>query len=134
MNNDRIEVNNLPILGNTFPSNFLYKHAGRIMQYPDFAIIELVANCWDAGATSINIHWPKNEQDDLVVEDNGIGIPKKDQNNVGKKFFRAGNSISVAGTGIGIYLTKNFIDLLEGKLIIESKENSGTTVTIILKI
>ena len=69
----------------------------------------------------------------IRVVDNGIGIPKNDQENVGKKFFRAGNSISVAGTGIGIYLTKNFIDLLEGKLIIESKENFGTTVTIILK-
>lgn len=78
MNNDRIEVNNLPTLGNTFGSNFLYKHAGRIMQYPDFAIIELVANCWDAGATSINIHWPKNEQDDLVVEDNGIGMTEEE--------------------------------------------------------
>ena len=69
----------------------------------------------------------------IRVVDNGIGIPKKDQENIGKKFFRAGNSISVAGTGIGIYLTKNFIDLLEGKLIIDSKENFGTTVTIILK-
>jgi signal transduction histidine kinase len=39
----------------------------------------------------------------------------------------------VAGTGIGIYLTKHFIDLLAGKIIIESKENFGTAVTIILQ-
>jgi len=69
----------------------------------------------------------------IRVIDNGIGIPEKDLNNVGKKFFRAGNSISVAGTGIGIYLTKHFIDLLEGKFIIDSQEGKGTTVTVILK-
>ena len=59
----------------------------------------------------------------IRVIDTGIGIPAKDLENIGKKFFRAGNSILVAGTGIGIYLTKHFIDLLAGKIIIESKEN-----------
>jgi len=48
------------------------------MQLPEFAIIELVANCWDAGATSINIHWPKNEQDNLLIEDNGIGMTEEE--------------------------------------------------------
>ena len=69
----------------------------------------------------------------IRVIDSGIGIPTKDLDSIGKKFFRAGNSISVAGTGIGIYLTKHFIDLLAGKIIIESKENFGTAVTIILQ-
>jgi signal transduction histidine kinase len=69
----------------------------------------------------------------IRVIDTGIGIPAKDLESVGKKFFRAGNSISVAGTGIGIYLTKHFIDLLAGKIIIESKENFGTVVTVILQ-
>ncbi len=69
----------------------------------------------------------------IRVIDTGIGIPAKDLENIGKKFFRAGNSILVAGTGIGIYLTKHFIDLLAGKIIIESKENFGTVVTVILQ-
>lgn len=69
----------------------------------------------------------------IRIIDYGIGIPQKDLQNVGKKFYRATNSLSVAGTGIGIYLTKHFIDLLSGKLIIDSKENFGTNVTIILK-
>lgn len=103
----------------------------------DHAFSNIISNAIKYSHTNSFVKIIGKKLDDCIairVIDNGIGIPKKDQNNVGKKFFRAENSISVAGTGIGIYLTKNFIDLLEGKLIIESKENSGTTVTIILKI
>ncbi|PZU94191.1 MAG: hypothetical protein DCE90_15085 [Pseudanabaena sp.] len=58
----------------TFSSNFLYKHAGRIIQRSDFAIIELVANCWDAGARNVKIQYPSHEDDLLVIEDDGIGM------------------------------------------------------------
>lgn len=102
----------------------------------DHAFSNIISNAIKYSHTNSFVKIIGKKLDDCIairVVDNGIGIPKNDQDNIGKKFFRAGNSISVAGTGIGIYLTKNFIDLLEGKLIIESKENCGTTVTIILK-
>jgi signal transduction histidine kinase len=102
----------------------------------DHAFSNIISNAIKYSHTNSFVKIIGKNLDDCIairVVDNGIGIPKNDQDNIGKKFFRAGNSISVAGTGIGIYLTKNFIDLLEGKLIIESKENCGTTVTIILK-
>ena len=38
----------------------------------------------------------------ISIIDSGIGIPKSDLKNVGNKFFRASNAISVSGTGIGI--------------------------------
>ncbi len=68
----------------------------------------------------------------IKVRDYGIGIPANDLKKIGTKFFRAENSIAVAGTGIGIYLTKNFIELLKGKFNISSNENSGTLVEVIL--
>lgn len=68
----------------------------------------------------------------LRVIDEGIGIPKEDLENVGQKFFRAKNTLSVAGTGIGLYLTKHFIELHGGNVLIESEANVGTSVTIIL--
>lgn len=66
----------------------------------------------------------------LRVIDQGIGIPKEDLESIGKKFFRAKNSLAVAGTGIGIYLTKHFIELHGGDVLIESEINVGTSVTI----
>ena len=70
----------------------------------------------------------------IKVQDYGIGIPSSEIEKIGSKFFRASNSIAQAGTGIGIYLTKNFIELLGGKFNLKSKENFGTLVEVILPI
>jgi signal transduction histidine kinase len=102
----------------------------------DHAISNIISNATKYSRNNSHVKIIGKIFDDCIairVIDTGIGIPAKDLENVGKKFFRAGNSISVAGTGIGIYLTKHFIDLLAGKIIIESKENFGTVVTVILQ-
>ena len=102
----------------------------------DHAISNIISNAIKYSRNNSHVKIIGKILDDCIairVIDTGIGIPTKDLENIGKKFFRAGNSISVAGTGIGIYLTKHFIDLLAGKIIIESKENFGTVVTVILQ-
>lgn len=60
--------------GPKFPGNFIYRHAGRIAIHPDFAIVELVANAWDAAASTVKITWPKDEDQLLSIEDNGLGM------------------------------------------------------------
>ena len=70
----------------------------------------------------------------LKVIDTGIGIPKEDLERIGTKFFRAQNTLSVAGTGIGLYLTKHFIELHSGSVAIESELNVGSTITAFLPI
>ncbi|MCE3254819.1 MAG: sensor histidine kinase/response regulator hybrid protein [Rickettsiaceae bacterium] len=74
----------------------------------------------------------EEEGDNIVIKvaDSGIGIPKNDLEKIGNKFFRAKNTVSVAGTGIGLYLTKHFIELHNGTLLMESELNVGTTVTV----
>jgi signal transduction histidine kinase len=76
----------------------------------------------------------ENNNIEIKVQDYGIGIPSNEIDKIGSKFFRASNSIAQAGTGIGIYLTKNFIELLGGKFSLTSKENTGTLVKVILPI
>lgn len=68
----------------------------------------------------------------IRVVDQGIGIPQDDLKNIGTKFFRAKNTLSVAGTGIGLYLTKHFIEMHGGSVVVDSEINVGTSVTIIL--
>lgn len=68
----------------------------------------------------------------IRITDQGIGIPKDDLINIGQKFFRAKNTLSVAGTGIGLYLTKHFIELHGGDVLIESEVGVGTSVTVTL--
>jgi len=64
----------------------------------------------------------------ICVKDDGIGISEHDQDRVYEKFFRASNTITeeVIGTGLGLYLTKNIMDQLEGKIWFKSIEDVGT--------
>ncbi len=68
----------------------------------------------------------------LKITDSGIGIPEDDLQRIGKKFFRAKNTLSIAGTGIGLYLAKYFTELHSGSVLIESTLDVGTTITIVL--
>jgi hypothetical protein len=61
----------LPLL---FEENFLISHAGQIIQDPRFAIIELIANCWDAGATQVEISYPNSTGETFFIKDNGTGM------------------------------------------------------------
>jgi hypothetical protein len=58
-----------------FGEGFLKDHAGLIINDPKIALVELVANCWDAGADRVDISWPKQSQpDSFAIRDNGIGM------------------------------------------------------------
>lgn len=63
------------------------------------------------------------------VEDTGIGIPEDSQNRVFSKFFRGSNILQVqtTGTGLGLFITKAFIEASGGKIWFKSEENKGTT-------
>ena len=70
----------------------------------------------------------------IEIEDNGIGIDQKDLERLFSKFFRAKNSVGIAGTGIGLYLVKKFIELHHGNIKVESKLDNGTKFIITLPI
>ena len=66
----------------------------------------------------------------VVCKDEGIGIPESDLPFIFDPFFRASNSIQFEGYGIGLPLTKNIINAHAGELLISSKVNTGTIVTV----
>lgn len=59
-----------------FADRFLQDHAGQIISEPRTAILELIANSYDAGATQINIVWPTDKGEKFSIRDNGIGMTK----------------------------------------------------------
>lgn len=69
------------------------------------------------------------EEQILIFEDNGIGINKEYMNNIFQMFYRA-NNVNPAGVGLGLYIVKQHIDRLNGKIEIESKEHVFTRFTI----
>jgi PAS domain S-box-containing protein len=69
----------------------------------------------------------KNDRFILSVIDNGIGIPENEQKHLFERFFRANNAANIQGTGIGLNIIKNYIELLGGYITFNSKLNEGTT-------
>ena len=64
------------------------------------------------------------------VEDTGYGIPKKDQPYIFDKFFRADNILEKPipkGSGLGLYMVKEFVGRLHGSISFTSQEGKGTT-------
>lgn len=60
------------------------------------------------------------------VEDEGIGIPKKDQKNIFERYFRAKNALLDQGTGIGLNIVKVHVENMGGSIVFESEENKGS--------
>ena len=60
----------------------------------------------------------------IAVEDNGYGIAEEYQGKIFNMFFRA--SEKSEGSGLGLYITKEMIDKLDGKVEVESQEDVGS--------
>jgi signal transduction histidine kinase len=66
----------------------------------------------------------------IIVEDNGIGIPENIKDKVCEMFFRG--STRSNGAGLGLFVTKEILERLNGKIKIESRETNGTKVSILI--
>jgi two-component system sensor kinase FixL len=67
---------------------------------------------------------------DIVVKDEGIGIPDEDKAYLFSRFFRAHNTQNIQGTGLGLNIVKKYVDLLNGKVSFVSELGNGTTFTV----
>jgi PAS domain S-box-containing protein len=68
----------------------------------------------------------------LSVSDTGVGIAPADMGKLFKKFMRIDNSLSseVGGSGIGLYLLKQIVELHDGKISVKSRPGKGTIFTV----
>jgi len=85
----------------------------------------------DGGGISVSVS-EKDENILISVTDNGCGIPVEHLPNVTKKFYKA--NYSQRGSGIGLAIVEEIIELHGGKLNIISEEGFGTTVTVTLPV
>ncbi|MDA8231981.1 MAG: hybrid sensor histidine kinase/response regulator [Magnetospirillum sp.] len=69
----------------------------------------------------------------VTVRDQGIGIPEDDLPRVFERFHRAGNAAGVPGSGIGLHMARQIVDLHGGSLAVASRVGSGSTFTVRLR-
>lgn len=72
----------------------------------------------------------------LKVQDTGVGIPAGQLNNIFDRFFQVDNSNTLKneGTGIGLALTKELVELMGGSITVESALGKGSTFILLLPI
>lgn len=63
----------------------------------------------------------------IEIADQGIGIPESDQIHIFDRFFRANNAGNAQGTGLGLNIVQNYVDLMGGKVSFSSEVGKGTT-------
>lgn len=68
----------------------------------------------------------------LQVIDQGIGIPAGEESALFQAFFRASNTDGIQGTGLGLVIARQFVELHAGTLELQSEPHEGTIFTITL--
>lgn len=68
----------------------------------------------------------------IVIRDQGVGIPEEEQKKLFERFFRGRNVLNIQGTGLGLNIIAKYVELMAGTIIFKSELNTGTTFTITL--
>ena len=75
--------------------------------------------------------WVEQQGDNLLyrVSDNGIGIPKEELENILGEFQQVDTAITreFSGTGLGLNITKKFVEMHGGRIWVESELGKGST-------
>ncbi|MDB5112805.1 MAG: Sensor protein FixL [Mucilaginibacter sp.] len=119
--------------------NIIYQHTGikstvRLDQnLLKNCIVNLVNNAikYSGENTFIGFTTEINKRECIItVSDNGIGIPEADQKHLFEAFFRAHNTGTIPGTGLGLNIVARYTHLMNGKIDFKSDVNQGALFTI----
>ena len=134
-----------------YDANMLLKD-GQTINYPqniddiivefDEKILELVltnlinnAIKYSAENTNIDVRVvQENASLRISIQDEGMGIPLKEQKFIFNRYFRAENALLDQGTGIGLNIAKSHLEKLGGGITFTSEENKGSTFVVVLPI
>lgn len=80
-----------------------------------------------------NVDLIVREENDLLkitISDKGIGISDEDKKHLYQRFFRGSNATVIPGTGLGLHLIDRYLELINGRMTLESELNRGTQLHI----
>lgn len=97
------------------------------------SIINLISNAIKYSGENTFIEFNTEISGDIcqvVVKDDGIGIPDEDHKNLFEPFFRAHNTGNIPGTGLGLNIVRRYVSLMGGAVTCQSAQDKGTIFTL----
>ncbi len=117
-----------------------FEHSGEEFVRSDSILLtnilnKLLANSvrYSAEDTPISVSIFVNGSIHLSVKDYGIGIPNAEQKLVFERFYRASNAEHFQGTGLGLFIVKQYVDTLQGSIEVNSSPGNGAEFHLELK-
>ena len=114
-----------------------YNHSGQELIFTDkqfmrHVLINLINNSikYSPENSKITIETKVESIVVISIKDDGMGIPFEDQSHLFERFFRAGNSSTIQGTGLGLNIVQRYVELMNGKIKVISEENKGSIFVI----
>ncbi|MBF4983664.1 sensor histidine kinase, partial [Nonlabens mediterrranea] len=99
----------------------------------ELSLSNLIHNAvkYSGEGTTVDIRIIRKEDEiEISIIDQGIGIPEHEQRFVFDRYFRAENVLLNPGTGIGLNIVQNHLKNLGSSIVFQSKENEGSTFII----
>ncbi|CCG40737.1 Putative two-component sensor histidine kinase (fragment), classical system [Magnetospirillum molischianum DSM 120] len=66
----------------------------------------------------------------IAIADRGIGIPEEDLPGIFERFHRASNTQGVSGSGIGLHMVRQIVEMHGGTISVESRQGQGSRFTV----
>ena len=106
--------------------------SGRFKQ----VLINLIGNAIKytehGGVEIVSEYKQKENIVEIRIKDTGIGMSAKARERLFEKFYRVQNDKTkvIPGTGLGLWITKQIVELMNGRITVDSIENVGTQITL----
>ena len=74
---------------------------------------------------------------EIVVRDHGVGVPPEHRDHIFDRFYQAhagGPLTSMAGMGLGLYISRQIVELHDGSIVAEFPEDGGTRFIVVLPV
>ncbi len=96
-------------------------------------LLNLLSNAYkytpDGGTIKLQARRLGGREVAISITDSGVGMTPEQLAKLGTKFWRADNGLQQPGTGLGFAITRNLIELMHGRLDIQSEPGKGSVFT-----
>jgi DNA-binding response OmpR family regulator/anti-sigma regulatory factor (Ser/Thr protein kinase) len=110
---------------------YIYLDVNKIEQ----VLVNIISNAFKYSSKKGHIHVAIKDQGDAVViniGDKGKGLTKEEQEHLFERFYTGNKNLGISGFGIGLNLSKEYIDMHDGKINVESRLGEYTLFSIVL--